>query len=364
MRKQKKKGGIVALVAFFVLIIPLLIAFLILRDNMDSDLKKGSVVGVSIFIEGKETRIEESKKIDFFINVATSGEPIRQAADDLSAYRKCEIVFHKPKNDLSYSFYLSDSVNNCVYTDPRGELYLIPADLASDVLAHSVIGGYAISFAERPKLMLEQGGKRYGAAAIKGEWVYSKTNSSESAKKIDEAPGTVSVLPQGEMIQPVFSIRPDFCTVRLMGPDGRLMYSGSFEEMQKVVMDQDAHLELIVSCDWYAETHSEYHGSLEYRFDLFYDVPTLCSIDRTQAMQGESFAVTVAHSSSESVAVIATFSSEKVTPEKRGDLWVATVFVPKNVTPASYEIILMGSDVDRNFAVTVLPSEADDPKLK
>lgn len=355
MTKQNKGGKLAAVIVILALALPLAIAFLFLKENMNADLTRGTVDAVTIVMDDKEEKLLEKSDVAFFVSVAVSGDQIASPADDLSTYRLCEITFHKPRNDLRYRFYLSDSVNNCIYVDPQEKMFLIPPEKAAEILSHAKVGGYAVSFADYPKLTLEQGGKSFDAAKITGEWTYSKSDATQSAKKISSENDVRAVLPHGEDLTPRFTIEPDYCAVQLLSHDGHLIYSGTLEEMKPIYYEVDTRLKLVMTCDWYEDKHENFHGKLEYTFDLFYDIPTLCTVDRTQASVGESFSVTIAHSSSESVAVIATFTSRRQNPQKVDDKWIVTVEVPESVTPGEYEILLMGSDIDHKFPIRILP---------
>jgi len=352
--KKQKQLFITALVAAFVVVLPILIAFFILGQNLDADLEKGSVTSVTLIHDDDEDEVTAERDISFFISVAKSGESIVEAADPLEIYRKCRVIFHKPKNDREYVFYLSDSVNNCVYTDPDGALFLVPSEIAQELLTHPMIGGFAVSYAAYPELSMTQGGKTFSASHIKGEWTYAKANSTTSAKVVDVKNESTVILPQGERPEITFPIKPDFCSVILKSESDELLFTGSPEGIPTPNLSEDTSLVMIVTCDWFEESHSEYHGRLEYTFQIDYDVPALCTVDRITASPGEAFLVTVTNSSSESHAFTPTFAAEKIEVTREGNVTTARIPVSENATLGEYTIKVLGSDVEKELTVTLV----------
>ena len=357
MEPKKKRKGIGVLLLALVFIIPIAIAVFLLRRDLDSDLKKGTIISVTVQYDQTISEVKEKDEIEFFVSAATGAVGIEATTDPLSSYRCFAITFHKPNNDLKYLFYLSDSVNNCVFTDPKGELYLISQDVAAKLLDHPLFASFAMSYAFHPSLTLAQGENSYTAAKVTGEWTYQRADQSKSQKTVQEEAETLAVLPQGEKFSLQFSIDPDFCSVMLVGENEELLYSGDPKKMGDISLSEDTELEFVVSCAWYEEQHPEYYGALEYTFRIFYDIPTLVTLDRTQVRPGETVALRIAHSSSESFAVNATFSSEKVELQRSGNVWVTNVVVPEDAASGEYSILVVGSDVEKSFPVTILPAE-------
>ncbi len=357
MEPKKKRKGIGVVLLVLVFIIPLVITAFLLQQDLDSDLKKGTIASITVQYEKTSGEVKEKDEISFFVTAVTGAESIGATTDPLSSYRCFEVTFHKPNNDLKYHFYLSDSVNNCVFTDAEGKLHLLSQDDAAKILDHPLFSNFAMSYAFHPSLaFVTQGQKSYTAAKVVGEWTYRRADQSKSTKKVQEETETLAVLPQGESFSLQFSIDPDFCSVLLVGENEELLYSGDLEKMEALSFEQDTELEFVVTCDWYEDRHPEYYGTVEYTFRIFYDIPTLVTLDRTQARPGESLALRIAHSSSESFAVNATFSSEKVLLERSENVWLANVVIPEDAVPGDYSIMVVGSDVDKSFPVTVLPA--------
>ena len=353
MNREGGKKGIKILILLLVFIIPIAVAFFILQLNLDSDLRKGSVTSLTLVYGERETTVEDRDEVKFFISLAESGEVIAETANPLSEYRKLEVVFHKLNRDVNYLFYLSDSVHDCVYTDPDGTLFLIPEEEASSLLAHPLVTGYAVSYAAYPTLEFEQGGKTYGSKKIEGNWTYAKANESKSYQDVSEKKDQMVILPHGEALNFKFSLEPDFCIITLQSEKGEILYSGDPAEMDSLVLETDTSLTLSAKCDWYQENHPEYFGTLTYTFSVFYDVPTLCSIDRQTVSPGEDITITVQHASSESIAVVPSFAAEKIRQAKVDGVWTITVPVSATASEGEYDVMLMGSDVEETYKITI-----------
>jgi len=354
MKQEGSKKGLKIFLLALVFIIPVVIAFIVLQLNLDSDLKKGSVSSMTLIYGEQKNTVEDREDVKFFVDLTEMGDPIAATADPLSEYRKFEVVFHKLNRDVTYLFYLSDSVYNCVYTDPDGALFLIPEEEATTLLAHPLVTGYAVSYAAYPTLEFSQGGELYGAKRIEGNWTYAKANETKSYQEVDEKADKRVILPQGEDLNFKFSIEPDFCSIILQNEKGEILHSGEPKEMQALALETDTELSLTVKCDWYQEEHTEYFGTLTYTFDLFYDVPTLCTVDRQSVRPGESIIITVRHSSSETVAAVSTFATEKIRQAKVDGTWTITVPVSQTAAAGDFDITVMGSDVEETFRITIL----------
>ncbi len=354
-RKPKKKTALF-LILLLVFVVPILITLFVLELNLSSDLRKGSVRAVTLVYDGEDHKIEEKEQIDNFIQIAESGEEIGEAADPLSEYRKCEMIFHKINRDVEYIFYLSDSVHNCLYTDPEGDMFLLPEKSASKLLSHRALGGYAVSYASYPTMIFTQGGKKFGAKEIDGEWTYSKMDKGESAEFVKEKSDETVVLPQGENLNFSFSIEPDFCSITLQNEKGEIMYSGAPDGLEPVVMEKDTTLSLTAKCDWYEDNHEEYYGSLTYTFDIFYDIPTSCSLDRQSANPGEMITLTVSNSSSDDIVVTPTFAVGQIQKVNTDGVWQILIPVAETATPGEFSMMIMGLDVEETFSVTINPA--------
>lgn len=352
---QKKSGkGIRFLILLLVLAIPLALAFFVLHQNLDVDLKKGSVTSLTLIHGESQDEVKEKEDLDFFVSLVSSGEKIRETAAPLSEYRKCEVVFHKLNRDVTYVLYLSDSVHDCVYTDPEDSLFLIPEAEAKALLAHPLVGTFAVSYATYPTLQFRQGAETYGACEIRGEWTHAKTGEKASTQKVNETGTERVILTHGDELDFSFSLDPDFCSVTLQNEKGEILYSGAPESMEKIVMEEDTPLSLTVKCDWYEEKHESYYGSLTYTFDVFYDVPTECILDRTTASQGQLISLTVKHSSSQTIAVSATFATDKIQQVKSDGTWSILIPVAADATAGEYSLMIMGSDVEKTFPITIV----------
>ncbi len=351
--KKSKKWGIKILILLLVLAIPLGLAFFILQQNLDDDLSKGMVTGLTL-VHGKiEDEVNEKDDLDFFVSLVQSGQSIRETANPLSEYRKCRAVFHKLNRDVTYVFYLSDSVHNCVYTDPEGSLFLIPEKKAEKLLSHPKIDLFAVSYATYPTLTFRQGAESFGPYLTEGEWTHVNTDGASKPEKVKEKTDARVILASGDDLDFAFSLDPDFCSVTLQNEKGEILYSGDPKEMETVSMETDRELSLVVKCDWFEDNHKEYFGSITYSFNVFYDVPTECTLDRTTAAPGEMITLTVKHSSSEDLAVMPTFAAGQIQKVKGDGAWSILIPVSQTATAGEYSLMLMGSDVEKTFSITI-----------
>ena len=81
MKKERGKKGIKILILLLVLVVPVLITFVVLRLNLDSDLRKGSVSSLTLIYGEQEKTVEKREELEFFISLAESGETIAETAN-------------------------------------------------------------------------------------------------------------------------------------------------------------------------------------------------------------------------------------------------------------------------------------------
>lgn len=353
--KQKKRKGSAVVLALLALLIPVLLATLFLQSNASDNIKRGNVRSVTLVHGSREEEVTDAEEIAFFVKAAAESDPIQSPADELDLYRRLDVVFHKYNRDVAYTFYLSDSENNCLASDSNGNYFLFSPEVAKKLQSHRLLKDYALSFAEYPTLSLNQGGKDYAPCLIEGEWNHVRADGEDARQKIEDKSEEKSVLPQGEKLNFVFSIEPDYCSVLLTVKDGDILYSGKYTEMPVIHLDEDTPLSMTVSCDWYEKDNVSYHGSLSYSFDLTYDIPTLCALEKNSASPGGGFVLRVYHSASPQIAVTPSFTSDKMKVTKEEDHWLALIPVSQSATPGTYTIMVMGSDVEQTLDVTVTP---------
>lgn len=339
----------------FLFVVPALVTLFIVYQNLTPDLNKGSVTAVTLIHEEETDEIRDRESVRFFVSLATGGSVIEKTADPLYEYRKLEVVYHKLGNQVVYHFYLSDSIHNCVYTDSEGTLYLLEEEDAKKLLAHPLVGGFAVSYAARPTLAFFQGGQTFFAKSVEGEWSYQKANEKPETEMLAEKSENRVVLPQGEKLNFRFSLNPDFCKVLLQDKKGEVLFTGKPEEMPLIERKTDDMLILTVSADWYEDAHAEYHGSITYTYDIFYDIPASLSLDRTEVAPGENITLTVFNSSSDSLAVTPSFSAGNIQKIPTDHGYTVLIPVSEDATPREYSILVMGSDVEETLAITVVP---------
>ena len=364
-KTDKKKVGLIAGLAAVIVALTALIGFLLWNDS-----KKIVSVSMSftrnlvVDTEEENWDVKEEKEVSFFYDVVHSGSVIHETALEPEEYRHLKMVFNRKsgKNPESFELLLSDSVNNCLYLDADGVLYLIPESKAQELLIHPQITALAMSFASPPVCSLSARGVETPTYTYTGEWTYTKVDGTQATIELVEAGDQTAVLPadenQGDPLAFTFSLEPDYCSIRVLDEKGNMIYSGDTGDMDPLSYEEDTDLKVSVFAEWHQADNKNYKGSITYEFDVRYDVETICALTREAVRPGESFEIRVAHSSADEVGVTATFLTENVTQTKEGKEIVVRVPVAPGVTAGSYEIILMGADVETTLKVTVLEPEA------
>jgi len=351
---KKNKKGWLFLALFLALALPIGIALAVIGENLSDDLRKGTVSEITLICGDARQTVTEAEEITALIRAVTEGERIDKAAHSLSEYQKIEVIFHKINHDVRYNFYISDSENDCVYSAPDGRLYLFDRSSANYLRNHAILKDSGHSFSEYPSVMLKQKGKENRPSRIQGIWNCLEADGTLSENRVLMEKENEIRLFSDEEMGLVFEIDPDYCSVLLTGAQGEILYSGSYAEMPKMQREQQGKMTMSVTCDWYVNESEEYHGSLEYRFDLYYDKAPEITFVHRQITPGEVLSMEILYSESESVAVTPTFPTDYVNVKKEGNVWKVEIKVSASAKPGDFSVIVMGSDLAQTLHMTVL----------
>ena len=361
-KKKKAKKARLVVIVVLLLLVPLAVVGTILALNLDDDLNHGSITAITMNFKEDSWDVTDKNDVLFFRDMVQGGSVIDAPATPLEEYRHLKMTFHKLRRDLSYELLLSDSVNDCLYLDPAGTLFLIAPERSQELLVHPRITALAMSFAAPPVCSLSARGEETPTGAYSGEWTYTKVDGTMTTESVAEKGERKAVLPadahQGDPLVFTFSLEPDKCNVQVMDNENNLIYSGDPAEMERLSYEEDTELRVTVTADWFQSEEKSYRGKIIYEFDLLYDVPTLCVLSQTAAYPGDTLEIRVAHSSSETVAVTTTFPAGDVTQHREGRELIIRIPVAEDATPNVYSIVLLGADVDESFDVSILAPEA------
>lgn len=364
--KPKKIKKIFIFLFVILLFIPLVALGIILKDNFDAKLDSGKIIRAEITSADGTLTVEDSEKIDTLVEAILSGAGIDEANHPLESYVKCELSFFKIKNEFHYTLYLSESVNDCLYTDSEGTLFHIDSGKASLLLALPEIDRSVISYASAPEILLVCGEEKYPACEIGGEWFYRNFEGEEKTEKIEIQNAVEAILPSEKKLEFSFAVEPDFVNVRILSEEGDiLLETQELSALESFSRDSDSKLKVILYCDWYENEAKPYSGELEYHFDLFYDLPSSCRAASSIASPDSLFVLEILNSSSESIAVTPGFSAGEVRVISLKNKKIALVPVASDAKTGEFEITLMGSDIDLRLPVSVaeIPREASPSAL-
>lgn len=359
MQTRKKKSRITLLVLLIVIVIPIAVVLFLLGENQSDSLSRGTVTGLSlIYTVGEEEKKQDTasaEEIDFFRSVLKSEKTIQSTAKPLETYRKITLIFHKIRHDVTYTLYVSDSVNDCVFVDPKGTIRLIDSDLAKELRENALLGDAALSYSDYPSLKIHSSHGEFLSSGVSGTWKYRNGDGQWSSVAVSEQRNTTATVAPDAKPDLVFSHEPDYIRAILTDEKGQILFSDEWKNLGPFGLTEDAHLHLQLTCDWFEDNalHSEYHGTIVYECDLYYDVPTVCTLSRGEALPGETIVLTTSHCITAPV-ITASFSYESIRTEKVEDRYETTIILSGTALPGKYTVTVMGSEVDETIEFTVL----------
>ena len=361
---KKKKNVKLILTLIVVLFIPVAAAGIILYQNLQAGLFSGTVKSCEVvFSDGEKVLYEDEKSVALFMNAVKSGENSSLAETDLNKplakYESFQVDFQKTNESYRYTFYVSAAASDCLYTAPEETVIRhIRQEEAQAILNLEPVYARVMEFVSRPEASLTlQNGSSLPAKSCEGSWIHVSFDGS----KEEEAVSVVSEektpsLPSDELFEVTMPLKPDYANMRILDESGSQLWSGKPEEFRVLPISTEQVFTVLLDCDWYENRARAYQGHLEFVFELFYDRPVTHSVSADALRPGKTLTITLSHTQSENISVTCTFPAGEIRETKDGYERKFEIPVSEEASAGEFAVLILGTDVDLNLPVTILPA--------
>ncbi len=207
--------------------------------------------------------------------------------DDASALFDVDFVTNEDSS--KYRFIMTGkNPANCLFEDINGDSYLIDSDSAFSLLLRNEFSA-AYAGDGVPTASYSDGNAASEFLPAVYDWNYKKVNN-ENAHLVANGENAVPVtlkLPENSNFSVAFSKAPDLVTLNASLANQQI-YSGTPDGLSTVTtFDADTVLNVVMDATWYESDASGSYGTAKYVFDVYYDIPAVCSLVDKQLKPGE-----------------------------------------------------------------------------
>ncbi len=225
---------------------------------------------------GGTTTLTDETSFELYASVIERAVIADENFRDLSAEMPYTVTLTENDGERTYSFYMINFSDGCIFTDADGKYYLLSEKSAASLLSRNefaTVNAYAVvpnalisGLGETPLAILANG----------GSWNYLAADGSFASKElVDSGERTtvkISLTNIGELSFAA-STAPDSVTVTV-SKDGVVKHEGTYDNLLNadVMSENDTYYDLSIRAEWTQKEDSDYYGVVTYAATLLYDV--------------------------------------------------------------------------------------------
>lgn len=247
---------------------------------------------------GSTSDFTDKKTFELYASVLERAQVIDENYRDLSAELPYTVTL--TENDgltQTYRFFMLNSSDGCIFTDPEGIYYLLTEKDASTLLART-------EFASVNTLAIVPFAAVTGASAepitlapSSGTWNYLDADGEFTAKEIADAGERTTVRISLSAIGSLSfysSVQPDSVSVTV-SENGVVKHEGDYANLlnASIMSENDEEYDLVIHAEWLQNDTSEYFGSVTYTGKLFYDVAPTYTMTGNKINKGDFKAIKI-----------------------------------------------------------------------
>ena len=233
-----------------------------------------AALGLKESFDGKED-------IDLYRSSVLQAQKITAEFRDVSAELPFTVTFGTESGEPSvYEFFMKYDIDECIYRTADGEYYLLRPDDALLLLGRdefqsinkTATAPYAFAGIDNVTL-----------APTSGEWNHLNADGEFAAEKLDGAasnttPVRINISNLGSLTFGAKTV-PDSVNVKL-NLGSAVKHDGAYENMlnSNVMSANDTYYDMVITAVWEEKEDVDYHGTLNYSAQLFYDVSPTYSL--------------------------------------------------------------------------------------
>ena len=293
------KNKLVAALLVVALFIPTIVAvveYITSRDEVTAtnveyiDFTDPAGVKSSFTREGTE---EEKAMLDFFINVKSNSEKIKEPPSTVNDNIVCQLnVFTTSGEEKAFKFYFTSNKKDCYFVDGKGDTYQIDENYALTFL-NSKYAGFVFENGSAPTLVHAGTGEVTPDVSVWNfigaeEKFVSAVTSAKDEVEFIEFEGAFGGLD--------FSLEPDFFNVRVVNKDdGIELFNDEYENIAALTIGTNMTVSVEITAKWYEESTKNFHGEQTYKFEAALAAPAEFYVGVNSVRVGEFVCITAAN---------------------------------------------------------------------
>ena len=307
-KKRKLRRGVVIFIIVLICLVPAVIVGGIIKNLTSDEISAGQLISVTLKYDGKEKTLDKDADIDEIAQIVTTAARITDPARDIKEYAEMSVTFRKMFAEIGYTFFLSDSADDCLIRNAQGEFFRIAKPQALMLLTKDEMG-FIYENATLPAYSFTCGESSLNVICTSCEWFY-RIADGEYRKSVVDNPSayelsSTAVVTESRKIGVTFDVPPDWQHIKLYGESGDVAFDGTVEEFAEHGISADREYRAELSAQWYEDPTGakKYHGSAKFVFDVFCDREAKCTVSASSAYPGELIILKIENGMNETFTV-------------------------------------------------------------
>lgn len=213
---------------------------------------------------------EEKEMLDFFINVKSNSEKIKEPPSTVNDKIVCNVsAITTSGEEKAFKFYFTSSSKDCFFVDGNGDTYQIDDDYALTFL-NSKYAGFVFENGSAPVMTLSGCGEMtpdtsaWNFVGAEGKFVSAATSKKDETEKV-ELEGGLNV---------VFTVDPDLLNVRVVNKDDNIeIFNDEYANIAALSIGTNMTVGVEITAKWYQEDAKKFYGEQTYKFDASVAAP-------------------------------------------------------------------------------------------
>ncbi len=337
-----------ALIAYF--------TFTFLNEKLNAD----EIKAVMISHEGSDSVDYSDREsivfyTELFLGSSKLAEPLRETEESSAVTVKLD----RGDSVMNYRIYPELSETGCMFTDPRGNYYLIPKESARAMLSREEFS-YLYVASALPELKIISGSLEKEILPVSYGWYYKKQDG-EYAEYTEKE--TATSTEQGRIYanrsnSMLFSRKPDELSISMVDETGAILTQSDIDSL---VFGKDMHIRVTVNATWLRTGAGNCNGTASYDFDLLYDIPPTISLSSPDVAIGGCVVINMRFlNEDEKVTLSSELNLGELHFTENEGVMTAVLGVADTNRPGRYDVVYTVGDNSGSFELNVVGKAQDE----
>ncbi len=237
----------------------------------------------------REGTDEEKAMLDFFINVKSNSEKIKEPPTTVNDKIVCAAnVFTTSGEEKAFKFYFTSNKKDCYFVDGNGDTYQIDEDYALTFL-NSKYAGFVFENGSAPVMTIAGSGEMvpdsstWNFIGADGKFISAATTAKEASESV-QLEGGLNI---------TFTTEPDLFNVKVVNKsDGIEIFNDEYANIAALTIGTNMTVGVEITAKWYQEDAKNFYGEQTYKFDASVAAPAEFYAGVNTVQVGEFICVT------------------------------------------------------------------------